>query len=76
MKKVLIFALAVAIPAILAGCGKKEEEAVSTAPTNMGGGKFNNNAPGADSAPAAPGAGEGVPRPGGGGRKKGAAPPP
>ncbi|MEP6755054.1 MAG: hypothetical protein ABJA67_06115 [Chthonomonadales bacterium] len=72
MKKILIFALAVAVPAILAGCGKKEEDVVDKAPPNMGGGKFNNDAAGAASAPAAPGAGEGVPRPGGGGRRKGA----
>jgi len=73
MKKFVIFVLAVALPVILAGCGpKKEEEAMDKAPTNMGGGKFNNEAPGANSAPAAPGAGEGVPRPGGGGKRKGA----
>jgi hypothetical protein len=61
----LILGLALA-PAVLAGCHSKEPD-VETAPPK---GNFNNNAPEAKGAPAAPGPGPDVPSPGGGKLKK------
>ena len=64
MRKLLIIACLLAFPAIIIGCGaKKEDDGASTAPKITG--TFNNNAPGANEAPAAPGPDPGTPRPGG-----------
>ena len=53
-------------PAVLAGCHSKEPDVETKGPT----GNFDNNAPAAKDAPAAPGPGDDVPKPGGGGKLK------
>jgi hypothetical protein len=66
MRKVWLVLLLALFPAVLAGCHSKEPDVETKAPT----GNFNNNAPEAKGAPAAPGPGDDVPKPGGGGLKK------
>ena len=67
MRKGGLFLVLVLLLLVMPGCGSSKEEE-SAPPPNA---PINNNAPEAKSAPAAPGPGADVPRPGGGMRKGG-----
>jgi len=65
MRKYWLWLLPLALSVLLAGCSKPDE-ALNEPVKPPGDSPYNNNAPGAKDAPAAPGPPPGVPRPGGG----------
>ncbi len=72
MRKLWLCLLVVWLPLVMMGCSSSNDEEVNAPPgPPPSGAPINNNAPEAKNAPAAPGPGPDVPRPGGGPRMKG-----